>query len=35
VITTVVFAIALTFAFAVWYASERTLAIHTIYTTRL
>src|SRR6478752_7065508 len=25
VITTVVFAIALTFAFAVWYASERTL----------
>ncbi len=34
VITTVVFAIALTFAFAVWYASERTLSIHTIYTTR-
>ena len=34
VITTVVFAIALAIAFAVWYASERTLSIHTIYTTR-
>src|SRR5881398_2851391 len=34
VTTTIVFAIALTFAFAVWYASERTLSIHTIYTTR-
>jgi uncharacterized membrane-anchored protein len=34
VITTVVFAIALAFTFAVWYASERTLSIHTIYTTR-
>jgi len=34
VITTVAFAIALAFTFAVWYASERTLSIHTIYTTR-
>src|SRR5580765_338284 len=34
VITTAVFATALVFAFAVWYASERTLSIHTIYTTR-
>ena len=34
VITTVAFAIALSVTFAVWYASERTLSIHTIYTTR-
>src|SRR3954451_20054128 len=34
VITTVVFSIALAIVFAVWYASERTLSIHTIYTTR-
>src|SRR4051812_21579493 len=32
--TTVVFGIALAATFAAWYASERTLAIHTIYTTR-
>src|SRR3954464_7276871 len=32
--TTIVFAIALAVTFAVWYASERTLSIHTIYTTR-
>jgi uncharacterized membrane-anchored protein len=34
VITTIVFAIALAVTFTVWYASERTLSIHTIYTTR-
>jgi len=32
--TTTVFAIALAVTFAVWYASERTLSIHTIYTTK-
>jgi uncharacterized membrane-anchored protein len=32
--TTVVFAVALAAAFAVWYASEKTLSIHTIYTVR-
>src|SRR5436853_7681803 len=32
--TTIVFGIALAGTFAVWYASERTLSIHTIYTTR-
>ena len=32
--TTVGFAIALAVTFAAWYASERTLSIHTIYTTR-
>jgi uncharacterized membrane-anchored protein len=34
VTTTVVFSIVLAIVFAVWYASERTLSIHTIYTTR-
>ena len=34
VTTTVVFSIALAVVFAVWYGSERTLSIHTIYTTR-
>jgi uncharacterized membrane-anchored protein len=34
VITTIAFAIALAFTFAIWYASERTLSIHTIFTTR-
>ncbi|HZQ66766.1 MAG TPA: hypothetical protein VFA66_16235 [Gaiellaceae bacterium] len=34
VTTTVAFGIALALAFAGWYASERTLSIHTIYTTR-
>ena len=34
VITTIVFSIALAIVFAVWYAYERTLSIHTIYTTR-
>src|SRR4051812_18959997 len=34
VTTTTVFSIALAVVFAVWYASERTLSIHTIYTTR-
>ena len=34
VTTTVVFSIALAVVFAVWWASERTLSIHTIYTTR-
>ncbi|HYT39731.1 MAG TPA: hypothetical protein VEN99_09485 [Acidimicrobiia bacterium] len=33
-VTTSVFAIALAATFAVWYRSERTLSIHTIYTTR-
>lgn len=32
--TTIAFAIALAVSFAVWYASERTLSIHTIVTTR-
>ena len=32
--TTIVFSIALAATFALWYASERTLSIHTIYTTR-
>jgi uncharacterized membrane-anchored protein len=32
--TTLVFSIALALTFAVWYASERTLSIHTIFTTR-
>jgi uncharacterized membrane-anchored protein len=32
--TTIAFGIALAITFAVWYASERTLSIHTIYTTR-
>ena len=34
VTTTIVFSIALAVVFAIWYASERTLSIHTIYTTR-
>ncbi len=34
VTTTIVFSITLAIVFAVWYASERTLSIHTIYTTR-
>src|SRR5207248_8715489 len=34
VITTVVFSIVLAAVLAIWYASERTLSIHTIYTTR-
>jgi uncharacterized membrane-anchored protein len=33
-VTTTVFAIALAVTFAIWYASERTLSIHSIYTTR-
>src|SRR5689334_12372650 len=32
--TTIVFGVALAITFAVWYASERTLSIHTIFTTR-
>jgi uncharacterized membrane-anchored protein len=32
--TTIIFAIALAATFAAWYASERTLSIHTIYTTK-
>jgi uncharacterized membrane-anchored protein len=32
--TTIAFGIALAVTFAAWYASERTLSIHTIYTTR-
>jgi len=32
--TTIIFSIALAVVFAAWYASERTLSIHTIYTTR-
>jgi uncharacterized membrane-anchored protein len=32
--TTAVFTVALAITFAAWYASERTLSIHTIYTTR-
>ena len=34
VTTTVVFSVALVAAFAAWYASERTLSIHSIFTTR-
>ena len=34
VTTTIVFSIVLAIVFAAWYASERTLSIHTIYTTR-
>ena len=34
VITTVAFSIMLAVVFAIWYASERTLSIHTIFTTR-
>src|SRR4249920_3835502 len=34
VTTTIVFAVLLAATFAVWYASEKTLSIHTIYTTR-
>ncbi len=34
VTTTIVFSIALACVFAAWYASERTLSIHTIFTTR-
>jgi uncharacterized membrane-anchored protein len=34
VTTTIVFSIALAAAFAAWYASEKTLSIHTIYTAR-
>jgi uncharacterized membrane-anchored protein len=34
VTTTIVFGVALAVVFAAWYASERTLSIHTIYTTR-
>lgn len=33
-VTTIVFTVALIVTFAVWYASERTLSIHTIFTTR-
>ncbi|MDX6699510.1 MAG: hypothetical protein QOE65_2907 [Solirubrobacteraceae bacterium] len=32
--TTIVFSVVLAIVFAVWYASERTLSIHTIFTTR-
>jgi uncharacterized membrane-anchored protein len=32
--TTIVFSIALAITFAIWFASERTLSIHTIFTTR-
>jgi uncharacterized membrane-anchored protein len=34
VTTTIVFSVVLAATFAAWYASERTLSIHTIYTTR-
>ena len=34
VTTTIVFSVALAVVFAAWFASERTLSIHTIYTTR-
>ncbi len=34
VTTTIVFSIVLAAVFAAWYASERTLSIHTIFTTR-
>jgi uncharacterized membrane-anchored protein len=33
-VTSIIFAIALAITFAVWYANERTLSIHSIYTTR-
>lgn len=33
-LTTLVFSVALAVTFALWYVSERTLSIHTIYTTR-
>ncbi|SRR5258708_3297781 len=33
-VTTIVFAVALAIIFAIWYASEKTLSIHSIYTTR-
>lgn len=33
-VTTTLFAVALTIAFSVWYASERTLSIHTIHTAK-
>jgi uncharacterized membrane-anchored protein len=33
-VTSAVFAVALTITFVVWYANERTLSIHSIYTTR-
>jgi len=33
-VTTIIFSVALTVTFAVWYAIERTLSIHTIYTPR-
>jgi uncharacterized membrane-anchored protein len=34
VTTTIVFSVLLALVFATWYASERTLSIHTVYTTR-
>ena len=34
VTTTIVFSVILAIVFAIWYANERTLSIHTIYTTR-
>jgi uncharacterized membrane-anchored protein len=34
VVTTILFAIALAVTFAAWFSSEKTLSIHTIYTTR-
>ena len=34
VTTTIIFSVALAVVFAAWFASERTLSIHTIYTTR-
>ena len=34
VTTTIVFSVVLAVTFAAWYASEKTLSIHTIYTTR-
>jgi uncharacterized membrane-anchored protein len=34
VTTTIIFTVALAAVFATWYASEKTLSIHTIYTTR-
>ena len=34
VTTTIVFSVVLAATFAAWYASEKTLSIHTIYTTR-
>jgi uncharacterized membrane-anchored protein len=32
--TTIIFAVALSVTFAIWYASEKTLSIHSIYTTK-